>query len=261
MSRLKTFGLILIPGAALLLSGCTSAKSETPAATPQKTHAAEPAKTAPVTSKTLTAEPAARGSAKVVTAARGPIIDGTFADPAWNRAVVLELGTATDKTPGNCKTTARLLFDNTHVYIGIDCAEPETDKLKMEEKNRDGDVFEDDDVEIFLSPDPAAGYKQFVVNALGTVMDRSVTPDLTGDVSWNAGVQVKTSIEKGKRWIATLAIPLADLGAKPGENLTWRANFARTRQVSAEDYSWSILPDAHFNNPDKFGTLTGIVIR
>ena len=67
-------------------------------------------------------------------------------------------------------TVARVLFAPKHLCIAFHCAEADTDAIKAAVKDRDGDVYTDDCVEIFVSPDvEEEGYYHFIINPAGTV--------------------------------------------------------------------------------------------
>jgi hypothetical protein len=160
-------------------------------------------------------------------------------------------------------TTARVLFDDRFLYVGFDCSEPDTASLKKEVAERDGKVWDDDCVEVFVLADPDLGYRHIVVNAAGTVMDENCTGG-KHDASWNGDVKAAVAVEEGKRWTATLSVPLKDLGAYVGENLSWRMNLTRMRPArrgaGVQESSWAILPTMSFHQPAAFGQLDGVSI-
>ena len=147
---------------------------------------------------------AGRGIMPAVTVKKGPAIDGTMKDPVWRKCPPMPLGECMTKNPGPMATTARVLFDATTLYVGFHCAETDTDGLKADETQRDGGVWKDDSVEVFITGDIRTGYYHFSVNPAGTLFDAKCTGQKRDDTSYNSGAKVKTSTVKGKAWIVTM---------------------------------------------------------
>lgn len=201
----------------------------------------------------------ARGKLKAVMVPKGPTIDGKLTDPIWQRCPELSLGACTENKPLKYKTSARVVFDASHVYVGISCQEPDTAGLPAKCTHRDDRVWRDDSIEVFLRADPEKPFYQFTVNPKGVMYDAS-----NKNGSWNCSAEVKAAIDDGKAWTATLKIPMAELGAFVGDNLTWSLNLNRTRHPRGGDglleYSWAILKSKNFLSPSEFGVIEGIKI-
>ena len=189
--------------------------------------------------------------------ARGPKVEGKLADPLWEKAPTLKLHPVPGQK-GKLTTTCRVLFDATHLYAAIACEEPDA-QLQAKARERDGEVWADDCVEIYVLPHPEVGYKQIGVNALSTVFDQAYPPRGRSDRSWNANVKVAVSTEPGKGWKVALAVPLRDLGARTGGDQTWRFNVTRFRaprgNTPRQEYTWCDLPTDDFHRPDSFGLI------
>ena len=208
----------------------------------------------------------AQGSAP--TAVHGPELDGKLSDPLWQKGTLLTLHRTADNGP-NLATTARLLRDGQYLYIGFECEEPD-DAIKADEKKRDGGVYGDDCVEIFISATPKTAYQHFAVNSLGTVMDEDC-PIAESVVAghrhppkanrgWNADVKTAAGGEPGKNWKVAVAISLKDLGAQAGADQIWSLNLTRSRKETSEEYSWAKL-SGNFHHPELFGELRGMDIK
>jgi len=206
-----------------------------------------------------------RGLARAVVVAKGPPIDGTLRSPLWSRCPPLELGECTSERPGPFSTTVRVLFSPSHLYVAFECQEPDTAGLRSRVTQRDGPVWQDDCVEVFVSGDPRVGFFHFAVNPRGTLLDAHRPPGGREDTSWNSSAVVKTSIERGKRWVVTLAVPLKELGAYIGDNQTWVANFNRTRPARGgrpqAEWSWAVMGSNDFQQSRYYGRITGVSIR
>ena len=142
------------------------------------------------------------------------------------------------------KTHAKLLWDDSNLYIAAELEEPDVwAKLKQ----RDTIVFYDNDFEVFIDPDgDTQAYYELEVNALGTAWDllllkpyRDGGPPVTG---WNIeGLQVATHIEgtinnptdTDKGWTVEIKIPLTALkecagkAGMPKAGYKWRIDFSR----------------------------------
>jgi hypothetical protein len=127
-------------------------------------------------------------------------------------------------------------------------------EIKTERSAKDSDVYNDDCVELFLSPEPAKGYYHIAVNGKGAVYDAQCRSTNDKNISWNGDISVKTSANE-KSWIVELAIPFASINTgKPQPKTAWRANFCREQKGFKEDSSWAYTPGG-FHNPERFGTL------
>ncbi|MGB2820114.1 MAG: carbohydrate-binding family 9-like protein, partial [Phycisphaerae bacterium] len=192
----------------------------------------------------------------------GPKIDGALSDPLWERAAPLHLHPVPGKE-GKLTTAVRLLFGASRLYAAIRCQEPDPE-LHAKARKRDGEVWADDCIELYVLPHPKVGYKQIAINPLGTVFDQSFPPGSRGDAGWNADVKVAVSVQPGKGWNVAVSIPYEDLGAYAGRDQTWRFNVTRVRKgrgkAPTQEYTWSVLPDADFHQPDAFGAIEHINI-
>ena len=118
-------------------------------------------------------------------------------------------------------TEARLCFDRNNLYIGIECAESDMDRIKATETVADTDISSDDDIEIFFDGnEDRRTFHHFMFNTLGTK-----TEILNGGTEWDCNWTVKSA--KGRdRWTAEVSIPLKVLGgAALGK--TWGFNIGR----------------------------------
>lgn len=181
-----------------------------------------------------------------------PVMDGVLNDPAWQMAAVVALQYTEMGAPAPVRTEVRLAYDDTTLYFAITAEEPEIGALKAKETKRDGPVFYDDSVELFLDPTGKRGvYFQLAANTLGARFDQKMlTP------AWNAEWQVAVHRDTGS-WTMEMSVPFASLGAPPPKaGDTWTANFARNRWVTgkAEYIVWSV-PYGSYNRMYRFGSM------
>ncbi len=199
----------------------------------------------------------ARGVAIAVNVENDPAVDGTMNDPAWKRCSPWPMGSCTSESRQKYETWARVLFDGSHVYVGVYCEEPDTNGIVMRAAKRDEAVWSDDSVEVFLRPDPQKPVCQFVVNPRGVLYDAR---DKRRD--WNSSAEVKTSVVKGRSWTAILKIPMKDIDAFVGDDQMWTLNIYRSRNARGDDpslqYSWSIMTGDDYHAAREFGLVTGV---
>ena len=129
---------------------------------------------------------------------------------------------------------------------------------------RDGPLWTEDVVEVFLSPDePPTVYYEFEVNPLGTLFDARVdSPNLVRAgmnvaTSWDCAGLSATVHQKPGRWSAMLSIPLEHL-VEPVPS-RWRANFYRVDRGKPDEYSaWSptLTDPPDFHVPERFGFMS-----
>ncbi len=239
--------VLMIAVVALMISGCAAPEPVVPVAG--------------------AATPVVRGEAKAVMVAKGPAVDGTLNDPLWQKAAALTLGDVTSTKPAVPATTARLLWSPTHLYLGVECAEPDTDGIVTETTERDGPAYAGDGVEFFVTGDPRVNWYQFVVNAKGALFDATFKGSgqhTSVDKSWNSTAVARTAIEKNRRWTVTLAIPLNEISSYVGKNQPWTMNICRNRSGrgggKATYMSWAVLPSVDYHMVSDFGLVEGVDI-
>jgi hypothetical protein len=152
----------------------------------------------------------------------------------------------------NVRTTMRLLRDKEALYVRIQSLHPSKHPEDMYEKDRDGDIFTQEYVELGIMPPGSSGkvYRLAVNPVAGACYDSVVTLDsrnrTTEDVKWNGTWEsaVTASGEKGpwslpgRVWTAWFKIPFSDFAAQaPNAGETWGFNAARDR--SGQYLLWS----------------------
>jgi hypothetical protein len=161
-------------------------------------------------------------------------------------------------------TNVRLGWDKQNLYIDMSCHEPAMDKLQARATKRDSSdpaIWDDDDVEIFISPDATNPWKafQYIINPAGAFFDgKYAGKDTMLNHAWNGDAKV-TVKKEAARWTVHLAIPWTELGVQtPTEGYQLKANFYRGRRAGGqwEQSSWAALLEGNFYSPESFGTLT-----
>lgn len=168
------------------------------------------------------------------------------------------------------QTVAKLLWDDQYLYAAFVAEDAHIWAVHTE---RDSQVWLDDAVEIFTSPDPERpnAYFNFEMNALGIFLDqfRFGGPDAR-EGPWNAeGVRIKTSIvgtlnddtDEDAFWILEVAIPLENFAVAtrnvpplPGD--VWLLNLNRLGgNTNPQASQWS-PGGRNFHQPQYFGRVT-----
>ena len=181
-------------------------------------------------------------------------IDGRLDDPAWAGAASTDdFAIVGGLALPTAKTAARLLYDAQYLYGAMVCEEPKRAKPLAGK----GDIWRDDEVEIYLDTDHGRkSYKQVIINAAGDMMELTRPGGQT-----SLGTRVKTSAEPGKSWTVEAAIPFRTLGKTPAPGQSWGLNLCRFRPEGSgfalECITWAPTENGFGGDEvGKFGSLT-----
>jgi hypothetical protein len=174
-------------------------------------------------------------------------IDGKLDDPAWRAAPWSETfvdieGSA--KPAPRFRTRMKMLWDDTHLYVGAEMEEPHVWGTLTE---HDSVIFRDNDFEVFIDPDgDNHEYYEFEMNALNTGWDLFLPrpykdggraqnsweiPGLRTAVSLDGTLNDPSDADRG--WSVEIAFPwralaeYAHRAAPPRDGDQWRVNFSR----------------------------------
>jgi len=217
---------------------------------------------------------------RVQRADRPPAIDGRLDNQAWRKAQPVELAdTITGKAPRQ-KTTVRLLYDESCLYVGfhaLDC------DIWGTLTGHDNPIYDEEVVEIFLDPTGLlTAYYEFEVSPLDTGFDALIINDAVLTDSLGRGerfqgftaydprgfrhaVQVEGEINAGegraRLWQCEMAIAFSDLflGGRvpPAPGDQWRFNLYRIdgRGATLEETAFSPTGVSDFHVPSRFARL------
>lgn len=182
-----------------------------------------------------------------------PRIDGKLTEPCWSEgSAVSGFSLADGSGLPRRQTWAWSAYDDKNLYFAFRCEKEPGVSLKKTVTERDGDVWVDDDVELFLNPRGDRGdYYQFIVNPLGTRYD-SLRTDRAWSTEWQAAVQ-----ETQEAWTVEIALALANLPIDLRVGPNWCVNFCRSDKATHEVSAWSCTFGG-FHTPERFGTLEGL---
>lgn len=166
-----------------------------------------------------------------------PRIDGEPADGCWLRAMAATdfsvLGSGGSERALR-QTTVRAAWDARALYLHAVCLEPDPPSITAAVAVRDGEVWMEDAIEVFLQPDTATvDVVHFVFNAHGVVYD-----ERNGTPSFDAAVTAAAAIGD-RAWHLEVAIPWAELRVRPPEpGAAWGFNVSREHRPR-EPREWS----------------------
>ena len=187
--------------------------------------------------------------------ADGPIaVDGALDEAAWQAAPLVTGFTWYNNAElAGVQALFRALYDDSALYFGVTCDEPNLDKLAPVRQARDTHaVFDGETIEIFVDPKHDGNYYQFAANAAGSVWDSRGF-----DSTWNAEVTAAAKLDQAaKQWTLEFAIPWKELGGKAIPGAVVGFNVCRDRYLggSREWSNWS-QTQANFHDPDRFSHL------
>ena len=184
-----------------------------------------------------------------------PVIDGILDDACWGAADVAtgftlleRRGTATQQT--RCMAA----YDAENLYIAFLCRESDPSGIRARCTKRDGEVWLDDCVEVFLDTrHDHDTYFHLIANRIATCFDE-IGPRYPRPWSWDGAWRVATnSTDLG--WTAEFAISFRSLGlGMPRPGTVWGFNANRQEYRLGERSSWSATLDS-FHEPRNFGHL------
>ncbi len=170
------------------------------------------------------------------------------------------------------QTDVRMLWDDDFLYVSYTCADK---YIQANHYDTNSATCDDDCVELFWNPNPAAGkaYNMFEMNCLGNLLsvynnfERSIKERdsriLPPHIAQTIRGTVNNDSDSDEGWTLEIAIRFADypelygkLRPKPGER--WRTGLNRCGGLTNPQYSqWSPAPTEkpNFHTPDAFGIL------
>jgi hypothetical protein len=194
---------------------------------------------------------AQRNTASAQPTPLGPQINGPMDPSRWHTAAILsgftEFG---GQARAQTQTQVWVTYDAKRLYVGFQCQQA-GGTPRAEVTQRDGPVYTDDAVEVFIQPDPAKSeYLQFVGNSRGAFLDGKGT-----DPTWDGPFEYRAAAGEGA-WFGALSITWEALGMtapQPGQQIGF--NVCRDQMTPSHALScWSPLVSS-FHDPARFGRL------
>jgi len=188
---------------------------------------------------------------------------GLKADPReepWQGLPGAELRDAITGALPRQATTVKAAWDEAELRVLFEVTD---DHVWATQTQRDGPLWEEEVVEVFLDPvGDLEAYFEFEVNPLNTVLDLVARKNRSGyakNFCWQCeGLRTAVSRDAGG-WCAEWAFPFTSLAPEsPRLGTRWRVNFCRIDRppgVDRELTAWSPPGRGSFHTPERFGFL------
>ncbi len=151
--------------------------------------------------------------------------------------------------PSELNTKIYAGYTADRLYLLAECT-ADMDKITAKPVERDGLVWNNDTIEIFIEPlneQRKWGFFHIITDPLGSVYDAALR-----DRSWNADITTHAE-RRGDRWLVMVGIPFDALGISQGKaGAVFKLNIGRSSKNPREISSWT---DGTFENPATFGRL------
>jgi len=213
-------------------------------------------------------------SLNVRRAPEAPSIDGRLDDDAWERAERTERFVGTmDGSVADPRTTARLLWDDDHLYVAF---EVDDDHLRCTFEHDDDRLWEQDVVEIMVDPDgDGRSYVELQLSptdkVFDTWFDSRRRPQPFGHRDWDSGLLGRAHVSGTVNddapdggWTAEIAVPwsafeaIATPAGHPSAGDTWRLALyvLDAGPEGQRGAGWSPPLEGDYHVPSRFGRIT-----
>ncbi len=174
-------------------------------------------------------------------------VDGMLKEAFWLEIPPLSLVLPDGSKPSN-PTQVYVAYDEDNLYLGFKCFDSQIKNISRKITERDGFVWKDDSVEIFLDTwGVREDYYHLGVSVTGAVYD-AFKHDSSRNLEW----QAKTALFPD-RWEVEIALPFAALELSSLNRGDWAINIGRENHKAGEYTSWS--PTSVFHSTKNFGVL------
>jgi len=184
--------------------------------------------------------------------AQGPALRGDLSDPLWQMGARLADFVRDDGSNPAVTTEAYTLCDASHLYVAFVCHEPKIRDMTVSEAERDGPLWHEDCVELFLDPTRGKTWAyHWIVNTKGVIWDGLHAPAGL-DRDYSADAQAGSTV-LDDHWMCELKLPFRDIGGRPQPGDRWGVNFCRPRRVGELEMNVWALQDGSYAAPEVFG--------
>ncbi|MBO4513223.1 MAG: carbohydrate binding family 9 domain-containing protein, partial [Victivallales bacterium] len=184
-----------------------------------------------------------------------PVIDGQGEDAAWKNVPWHGDFTLLDRAPQKpaYATRFKVAHDNHHLYFLVECPNPPSGAIAPKATARDGAVWKDDCVEIFIDPNyDRDRFYQFAFNRANAVFDMEYTQGgIIAYLPWNAEKLVSATTENEKGWQLEMALPIVELSLEQDSG-KMGINVARSVPKTTTETSSFAPINSSLRQPSKF---------
>lgn len=164
-------------------------------------------------------------------------IDGRLDEAIWSRVKPVPFMVPVTHDVPKSKTIGKLCWDEDYLYVGFQASDED---LKAIDRKRDGNIWKDDVLEIFLLLPHPIEVVNFEVNIVGSMLDgrRGYPNEEYNMEGFKKGIVVNGTLnddsDRDQGWSLEVAIPFSELPGQTGAppvGAEWRFHLAR--------YDWS----------------------
>lgn len=192
-----------------------------------------------------------------------PTLDGKITDAEWADALETPPFVSIQGDAMQPTTRAWLAQDSQGIWIAVDCEEPRPHAIRSELTRRNGRVWLDDAIELFLDLNhDQQTYLHLVVNTQGVLFaQRAAVPPTSDTVGpWHPWVQFASAVGE-RAWTAELYLPFASLPPVERAGNVVGINICRVRMAGgAEQFSCLAPTFDSFHTPAAFADLSGLAL-
>ena len=196
---------------------------------------------------------------KIKAAQKAPVIEGILNDKCWqNVTPTASFYSFRRALPSPDKTTFLMAYDKENLYLAVKLFEENPALLKKNIASRDGKVWLDDAVEIFIAAENGKKI-QLIMNSVGTCWDGELYMRVPGDPykadsSWDGKWYGAAKINNNS-WTAEFSIPFKTLQTKAQNGAKLKFNIVRDRHTTRNEISQWNRHSGALNNVAKFASL------
>jgi hypothetical protein len=188
-------------------------------------------------------------------------LDGYLDENIWNEAPYATDFTQRFPEDGGTpsqRTEARILYTDSHIFVGMMAYESNPDSITKALFRRDGNEASDWVYVSFDSYNDKRTAFTFAVNPSGVQKDILYFDDEGEDILWDAVWEASAKITN-EGWSVEMKIPLSQLRFSSNQSVqTWGVNFQRRIARNNEFNYWSETSQRESGMVSKFGRLAGI---
>jgi len=168
-----------------------------------------------------------------------PAVDGDGGDAAWTRLPRFFLNDWRSGAKPKAATWFRMGYDDTALYFLVRCEDPTAAKIRANCRDRDGDVYLDDCIEVHLTFDRTKSQRyQILVNSRGVVQDFAHLLNEAGvdvpNLKWDCDGLVAAAKTDAQGFTVELSLPLAKVGGASEAGALFWANVCREKYSGGE---------------------------
>ncbi|MFB3892025.1 MAG: amidohydrolase family protein [Phycisphaerae bacterium] len=153
--------------------------------------------------------------------------------------------------PTRHKTVCWMGYDDAALHLLFFCADRKTKSLACSGPDEPVDgIWQNDSVEIFISPGCNDVYRHFVVNARGRASIQTGRNGASAEFSGQTASRITPA-----GWAVRLSVPFEVLGARPAPGAKWGLNLCRNKKTAPQEtITWCEVATT-FHDPTSFGRL------